>query len=242
MRLLITRPEPDATLYKERLAELGHTGVVAPLTTITFAKGQLPLNGVQAVVVTSKNALRALARSPSLAKAVALPIFTVGPGSGDMAAELGFDRIIPGPASARELVQVVATRGEPSGRPLLVLTGDRQAFDMKSALAACGFSVGQKTVYRTAAAEALEPQVVKAIGSGAIDGVILMSPYSAEVFATLTAEAGITEAARHLHYFCLSPAVAKRLGPIPPGNFHVATAPNSEEMLALVTRLAAKSH
>ncbi len=242
MRLLITRPEPDATLFKERLAERGHVGVLTPLTTITFAKGQIPLNGVQALVVTSKNALRALARSPSLAKAIELPIFTVGPGSGAMAAELGFDRIIPGPASARELVPVIAARGEPMGRPLLVLTGDRPAFNMTSALQERGFTVGQKVVYRTVAAKALEPGLIDAIRSGDIDGVILMSPRTAEVFVRLTSEAGLAEATRHLHYFCLSPAVAKRLGPISPSNFHVAAVPNSEEMLALVTRLAAKSH
>ncbi len=112
----------------------GTLAIAAPLTTITFAKGQIPLNGVQALVVTSKNALRALARSPSLAKAIELPIFTVGPGSGAMAAELGFERIIPGPASARELVPVIAARGEPMGRPLLVLTGDRPAFNMTERL------------------------------------------------------------------------------------------------------------
>ena len=74
MRLLVTRPEPDAAQFKERLAALGHAGLVAPLISIEFAKGQIPLNGVQALVATSRNALRALARSPSLAKAIVLPI------------------------------------------------------------------------------------------------------------------------------------------------------------------------
>ena len=97
-------------------------------------------------------------------------------------------------------------------------------------------------VYNTVAAESLEPGLIKAIGSGDIDGVILMSPRSAEVFAQLTDEAGLAEATRHLHYFCLSAAVAKRLGPISPSNLHVTAAPNSEEMLALITLLAAKSH
>lgn len=242
MRLLVTRPEPEAATYIERLKELGHSGMSAPLTTITFAKGQLPLNGVQALVVTSKNALRALARSPSLPKALDLPIFTVGPGSGEMAAELGFERVIAGPASARELVAMIAARGEPSGRPLLLLSGDRQAFDTKGALEKRGFSVGEKIVYRTEAAGSLDPAVTEAIRSGRLDGVILMSPYSAEVFVALTDAAGVAEAARHLHYFCLSAAVANRLGPISPSNLHVAAAPNSEEMLALITRLAAKSH
>lgn len=242
MRILVTRPEPDASTFKKKLADMGHTAIVSPLMGIKFSKSQLPLNDVQALVVTSRNALRALARSPSLAKAIALPIFTVGAGSGAMAAELGFDRVIHGPASARELVPLIVTRGEPQGRPLLVLRGDRQAFDIKSALQEAGFSVTEKTVYRSVAADALEPEVLEGLKLGTIDGVILMSPRTAEVFVELTGQAGLAEAARHIHYFCLSGAVAKRLGAISPSICHVPANPNAEEMLALIGRMASKSH
>lgn len=242
MRLLITRPEPDATSMKDRLAAMGHRSVIAPLITIKFSRTQIPLNGIQALVATSRNALRALARSPSLTKAIGIPIFTVGAGSGAMAAELGFDRIVSGASSARELAPLIAARGEPSGRPLLILRGDHQAFDMKAAMEKAGFSASEKIVYRAIAAEALPQEVADDIRRGAIDGVILMSPRTAEVFVTLAEAAGLTKETQLLHYFCLSAAVAKRLGPISPNSCHVAANPSSEELLALVTGLAAKSH
>lgn len=242
MRILVTRPEPDARIFAEKLEELGHEGVVAPLLSVKFSRGQIPLNDVQALVVTSRNALRALSRSPSLTKAVALPVFTVGPGSGEMAAELGFERIVAGPASARDLVPVIAARGEPTGRPLLVLSGDRPAFDIKTALEAHGFKVNEKTVYRSVPAGPLSPKIVQDMRQGRIDGVVLMSPMTAEVFVSLTDEAGLGDVTRHLHYFCISPAVAQRLGSATPYNLHVAAKPTSEEVLALVARMAAKSH
>jgi uroporphyrinogen-III synthase len=242
MRLLITRPEPDATHMKERLAELGHTAILAPIITIKFSRTQIPLNGIQAIVTTSRNALRALARSPSLAKAVDIPIFTVGTGSGAMASELGFERIVSGPSSARDLVPLIAARGEPSGRPLLILRGDHQAFDMKAAVERLGFSAIEKIVYRAIAAVALPDDVAGEIQRGAIDGVILMSPRTAEVFVTLAEAAGLDKDIRLLHYFCLSSAIAKRLGSIAPSSCHVAANSTSEDLLALITGLAAKSH
>ena len=39
MRLLVTRPEPDASLEAEELAARGHEPVLAPLLAIEFASG-----------------------------------------------------------------------------------------------------------------------------------------------------------------------------------------------------------
>jgi uroporphyrinogen-III synthase len=242
MRFLVTRPDPDAAHTIERLRSLGHSGLAAPLLSITFAKGQIPLNGVQALIATSRNALRALARSPSLAQAIKIPIFTVGPNSGAMATELGFETVISGPASARELLALIVARAEPAGRPLLVLRGEPQAFNILAALEERGFSVGEKIVYRSVPAESLPEEAEMAIRRGEIDAVMLMSPVTAATFRALVRQAGLEGEARLLHYLCLSAGVAKSLGSIPPTNLHVAAQPNSEEMLALVERMASKSH
>ena len=62
MRLLVTRPEPDAGREAEALAARGHEAVLAPLLKIEFTR-DVPLDfaGVQALIVTSRNALRAMA-------------------------------------------------------------------------------------------------------------------------------------------------------------------------------------
>ena len=54
---------------------LGHEPVRAPLLEIEFLE-DVPLNldGAQAIVITSRNALRALGTHPERHKAVALPI------------------------------------------------------------------------------------------------------------------------------------------------------------------------
>jgi uroporphyrinogen-III synthase len=74
MRILVTRPEPDATRQAELLAARGHEPVVAPLLLIEPATCvPLELEGAQALIATSRNALRALASHPDLGSARSFP-------------------------------------------------------------------------------------------------------------------------------------------------------------------------
>ena len=70
MRVLVTRPEPDASDEVEALASRGHEGVKAPLLIIEPVKNvALELDTAQALIVTSRNALRALATHSDLDRA-----------------------------------------------------------------------------------------------------------------------------------------------------------------------------
>src|ERR1044072_2814597 len=77
MRLLVTRPEPDATRTAEVLRARGHDVLVAPLlATLTIAAEFAgPYDGV---VMTSANAARALAAHPRRGELTQLSCFTVG--------------------------------------------------------------------------------------------------------------------------------------------------------------------
>ena len=91
MRLLVTRPEPDATRQAEILAARGHEPIVAPLLLIEpVTDVPLELDGVQGLIVTSRNVFRTLASHPGLAAARSLPLFAVGEATASAATELGF--------------------------------------------------------------------------------------------------------------------------------------------------------
>ena len=81
MRVINTRPHPDAAALTEVLAGLGHEVIAAPLLEIRFEgrPRSLDLRGVQAVMATSANGVRALAVSTE-ARDVAL--FAVGDATG----------------------------------------------------------------------------------------------------------------------------------------------------------------
>ena len=115
MRVLVTRPEPDAQDEVAALAARGHEGIVSPLLVIEQVKDvALDLDGAQALNVTSRNALRALPRHPALDAARALPLFAVGEATAHAARELGFAEVIEGPGNGRGLAELIVEKAEPS--------------------------------------------------------------------------------------------------------------------------------
>jgi len=241
MRLLVTRPEPDAEAQAEALAARGHEPVLAPLLTIEFAEDvPLDLKGARALIVTSRNALRAAASHPELSRALRLPLIAVGEATASTAAELGFTVAVTGPGTGAALVELIRRRFSPDAGPLVHLSGETVAFDLKSALAKEGFSLRQSVLYRAVPAPELPEQALSLLRSGRLDGVILMSPRTAAIFTRLVLQnETVTQVAR-LRCYCLSVAVARGVEPIK-ARVSVALRPRDEDILALIDSDAASS-
>lgn len=242
MHILITRPLTDAADWRARLEVLGAQITIDSLLTIDWQPPQtLDLAHVQALIVTSRNALRSLAQSPALSAALQKPIYTVGPTTGADARALGFADVRIGPASARDLAPVIAATARPARGHLLHLSGDKLAFDLAAALAPSGFAVDRLEVYRSTPSLALQPQTIEEITTGAINTVALLSPLTARTYLILAEKAKLTQYCQKLTYFCLSQNVADQLAQLGQAQIHVAVQPNSEEMLVLIEQMAAKS-
>lgn len=242
MRLLVTRPAEDSAALKAHLTAAGHEALVEPLIEIEDADtGDLPLDGAQALIATSRNGVRALARSPHASAALALPLFAVGAGTAAAARALGFTEVIKGPARAADLVPLIASHAEVNGGPLLHLAGDVLAYDLAGELQRLGFHVLQPVVYTTREAKRLSGSTLARIADGRLDGVILLSPRTASVWVRHLAAAGLQATAALLHHFCLSRQVAQPLTALGPCRIHIPVEPTLKEVLALVSRAAAKS-
>jgi uroporphyrinogen-III synthase len=241
MRLLVTRPELDAMRQVERLAARGHEAVLAPLLAIeTATEMPLELDGAQALIVTSRNALRALATHRELAASLQLPLFAVGEATAKAAAELGFTRVTSGPGTGEGLAQLIADALDPDAGALVHLAGETVAFDLKSALQAKGFTLRQPVLYRAVAATRLPESVLTLLNEGKLDGVILMSPRTAAIFAALVVRHEALTQASRLDCYCLSAAVAQAVEPLKARTI-VAARPSEEDILALLDSEAASS-
>lgn len=240
MRLLVTRPEPDAGHEAELLAARGHQPVLAPLLDIEFTGVALPLAGAQGLVVTSRNAIRALAAHPELGEALKLPLFAVGDATAGAARQLGFAAVIAGPGTGANLAALIARQVEPKRGPLVHLAGETLAFDLVSALAAQGFAMRKAVLYRAVPVGALPPRALDLIASRRLDGVILMSPRTARIFTALVAEHDLVTQASRLVCYCLSEAVAEAVAPLG-CEARVAARPREEDILALVDAETASS-
>lgn len=241
MHLLVTRPEPEAADLKARLEDLGLRATLAPMLELEILPAALSFDGVQALVVTSRNALRSLAQYSPPSEARTLPLFAVGAGTAKAAQSLGFSRVIAGTGGARDLLPLIAAATTPDKGAILYLAGEEVAVDLAPALEAKGFSVRRAVVYRMHPASRLTASVVDAIQTGDLDGVIVLSPRTAAIFASLVRASEVENAARRLKYYCMSEAVAEALAPLAPVEINIADEARLEEVLALLARLAPES-
>ncbi len=238
MRILVTRPKPDAARQADKLAKLGHEPVLAPLLRIERLPGvRLDLDGVEALIATSRNALRALAAHPQRDKAARLPLFAVGEATANAASELGFSDITVGPGTGEELAALIVERSK-AGATVIHISGETVAFNLKAALAMHGLKVRQPVLYRSVPARALPSAVIAAIKDGSLDGVILMSPRTGTTFAALVGKHGLEGPVSQVICYCLSQAVAQTVEPLG-ARLVVAAHPREEDVLALLATEAA---
>jgi uroporphyrinogen-III synthase len=243
MHVLITRPRRDGETLKARIEQLGCRATLSPLIDIVLE--DIPasaIEGASALIATSRNGLRALAASPALRSAIPLPLYVVGPGTAAIAKDLGFKDIIEGAGTGADLIPVLSTAWRAKGGTLVHIAGDVLSVDLKSALASEGIDVRTITAYRSVIANALSPEAVQALKAGTVDATILMSPRTAEAWSQLAPGSLSPPELSGMTYLCLSDAVASALRQrLEAESVFVAAAPNLEEMLALVKRLAAHS-
>jgi uroporphyrinogen-III synthase len=249
MHVLVTRPQPDADDWQRRLEALGVAVTIDPLLTIVLEPPQTlatdGLGGLAGLIVTSRNALRALAQSPVLGRQGAditrLPIYAVGSGTAADARALGFNDVREGPATAKDLVPLILAAPEAGSGHLLHLSGDRLAFDLASAMADRGLRVERQIVYRSRPAESLQAATRAALEAGAIDTVVLLSPLTAETFVGLMTNHGFSDRLQRLRYVCLSHAIADRVRSHAPATVLVAQMPNASSVFSLLEGLAAEA-
>lgn len=251
MHLLITRPEPDASAMRDMLQAEGITADVAPLLEIVIdTPDAVLLARASVLVVTSRNGLRALERARIPSDVLSRPLLVVGRGTGEAARRMGFADVTVGPATAKDLLplitaawreRIVPAAGGADPGPVVHLSGDKLSFDLKPHLAGLGIPLVHDTVYRSQPVKSLPPVVQATLAASGYDGVVLMSPLTAETFVDLVVAKGLAEGARRAAYLCLSQGIADRVAPLGVRNVTVAVRPNIEEMVALIRDLAAKS-
>jgi uroporphyrinogen-III synthase len=230
VQILITRPRADAEALARALEDRGHRVLLAPVLTIEPIRDLLPgLDRVQAIVLTSANAVPALAGI-----APRRPVFAVGAATARAARAAGWADVRAAAGDAPALARLIIGQCRPAAGPLLHLSGAKIRPGLAEALAAAGLELRRQAVYRAVAAESLPPTVVEAIRSRALDAVLLFSPRSAAVFADLIAGRDLAACLDRTAAVCLSAAVAAACARLNWAALRVAARP---ELAALLRQL-----
>jgi uroporphyrinogen-III synthase len=233
VKALVTRPRDDAAPILAALQARGIEPVLAPMLTIQpepRAASRLAdaLAGVQAILFTSANGVRAFAAATPRRE---LPAFTVGEASAASARMAGFRTVFSAAGDVGDLAELVASRLAPRHGALAHAAGSVTAGDLAGDLGQHGFVLRRIVLYHADPAQALDPETVTLLRNRAIEFALFFSPRTGASFVTLAQEAGIGELFGTVTALALSPAVAAAVSALSWRAILVASEPTQRALL-----------
>ena len=125
MRILITRPREDAAPLAEKLKSRGHEVMVEPMLEIRLVPGAaVDLDGVQAVLFTSANGVRAFVAAETRRD---IPVFCVGDTTAAAAKAAGFTTVESAAGNVETLASLALQKLKPANGALVHAAGNAVA-------------------------------------------------------------------------------------------------------------------
>jgi len=225
MRILVTRPRDDGEAIAARLKAAGHVPLLAPLLEPRWFDGPpLDLAGIDAILATSANGVRALVRRTARRD---IAIFAVGPQTAGEARAAGFTPVENADGDARALAAAVP-RWLAQGT-LLHVCGEQNEGALAETLVAAGYAVRREILY-VVEARPLPDDAAQALQDGMVDAALFFSPRSARIFMEQAAAMPL----RAVSAVCISPATAAALPQAAFREIRIAPKPNQDALLALL--------
>lgn len=233
MRVLITRPWRDGAGLAAALRAHGVDSIIAPLLNIHYWSGPpLDLHGVQSLLVTSANGVRALAaREPTRD----LPVYAVGDATARTARRKGFQVVESASGDVAALAKLVRDKLDPAAGALVHVAGTQVAGNLAGMLTAAGFQYRREVLYEAHIPDRLPPTAARAVKEQTLHGVVMYSPRTAATFVDLIRKAELENECQNLRAFCLSQAVADQAGAVSWKSILVVAHPAQSAMVEAVT-------
>jgi uroporphyrinogen-III synthase len=229
--ILITRPDAGGEATARRVAAMGFTPVLAPLLTVRMLGLSLPpATSFQAVLATSANAI------PSLPASLhATPFLAVGDATADRARQAGFAVVRSAGRDAAALAALVAEACDPRAGSLLLASGRGQGLALAARLRDAGFRVLRRAVYAAVPATSLPDNAVAALRAKSVRAALFFSPATARVFVRLLPASLCPASLSDIDAIAISREAEAALAPLPWRRIRVASEPNQDRLLALLT-------
>lgn len=206
MNVLLTRPEPQATLTSNKLTDAGFTVFSEPCQMVKAVTSELqPAEGY---IITSQNAIEYGLKHIVDKEAV---IFTVGEKTAEAAEALGFNVIFAADGDAESLIEVILSRWLPDHGRLLHLSGAEISTDVSGLLSAIGYKAERAVVYTASKLSAPSSTTRDAIKNDEINAVLFYSARAATIFNEWIEQAGLESSLKAIDAIVLSKRIAERL-------------------------------
>jgi uroporphyrinogen-III synthase len=227
--ILVTRPSFDtqtATLIEAR----GYRPVSAPLLHVEHRALAIP-HRVQAVLVTSSNALLALGRL--LPGESTRPILAVGDATAERARAQGFCTVLSAGGDATALAELAARIAVPSEGPLLLASGAGQGQGLAADLRRRGFRVIRRVCYAARPVRRFPAPAADALRSGELHAAMFLSAETASAFVRLL-PLSLRGQLAGVAALAIGQTTADALEPLPWLRVCRARAPTLDDVLALL--------
>ena len=228
IKALVTRPREESESLAAALASRDIGAVIEPMMQVHYCAAAPDLATVQAILCTSVNGVRALAR---VTGERGLPLLAVGEATAARARAAGFSSVASAGGAVTDLVRLAAERLHPQGGRLLHVAGNIVAGDLVGALRARGFVIERSVLYEARPVGALSAPAVCAMRCGTIDFALFFSPRSTAIFVRLAAAAGVAGCCGTITALAISAAADAALAVLPWRDRRIAERPNQQGIL-----------
>lgn len=227
MRLFLTRPKKECFKSSERLKNLGHQTIEAPLFKIETFPCTEPLK-LGGVIFTSLNGI---ASTEHLKLDKTLPIFTVGNKTAIEAKKSGFLNIKSANGAQKELEALIIKSSDDLNGEIVHFAGENIRGDLVGALSHHGILARREVVYRAKALRNLPENLLNALKSKEIDGGIFYSIRAATTFNKLIIDSGLKQNLENIIAFTLSEDIKVSLNELNWKSILTAKYPTEDELI-----------
>ncbi len=230
MKVIITRPSPDAEAFAAEIARLGAVPVVSPVMAIRQRDRAIDLNGVGALAFTSANGVRAFS---ALSAERGPPVFAVGEITARAASAAGFSSVTAASGDVETLARLVSS-AKPSS-PVLHLAGSERAGDLLALLRKEGVAARRAVIYDAVKTANLTVEARAALTQEPENvAVVFFSPRSARLFLEQASAAGVASRLEKATALCLSEEVRSAAGAAGWASVEIAATRSADGMALLV--------
>jgi uroporphyrinogen-III synthase len=226
---LLTRPREESQSLAAALALRDVSAVIEPMMEVHYCvDAALDLAAVQAILCTSANGVRALARVTDERR---LPLLAVGEATASRARAEGFTTVSSAGGVVSDLARLAAARLRPQNGRLLHVAGNVAAGDLVGVLRAQGFVIERRVLYEARPVETLSTVAVSVLRGRMIDFALFFSPRTAGIFVRLARIAGVAGYCETITSLAISAAADAVLTGLPWRDRRVAERPDQPALL-----------
>lgn len=207
-RVLLIRQIEEALPLAKLLKSKGVDSCLYPLLKPCFFSLS-PLKNPQALIITSKNALRALEKREDLK---ILPLYVVGDQTAHLAQNMGFFEVLSASGTSQELTRLILQRAQRDKGILWHLSGETIKGNIVQTLQLEGFEAERRIVYHIEEINNFHAPLLSELQNQKISHVMFFSPHTTTIFVNLLKKNGIEDRISQMTALCLSQAVAEEAG------------------------------